>query len=30
MRAIRGADHDEARDAVGVTLAERQRHHAAV
>ena len=30
MRAIRGADHDEARDAIGITLAERQRDHAAV
>ena len=30
MRAIRGADHDEARDAIRITLAERQRDHAAI
>ena len=30
MRAIRGADDDEPRDAIGETLAESQRHHAAI
>ena len=30
MRAIRGADDDETRDAIRITLAERQRHHAAI
>ena len=30
MRAIRGADDDEPRDAIGKTLTECQRHHAAI
>jgi hypothetical protein len=30
VRAVRRADHDEARDAIGITLAERERDHAAI